>query len=386
MNYNFDKFVERRETDSMKWRIYPKDVLPLWVADTDFEVEPKIIEAIQERLKHPVFGYSVVNPELVDTFKSRMDDRYSWSINRDAIVPVPGIVPGFNFALKAFVKPGESVLIQTPAYPPFFSSPAVNGLNLVTNKLVYNAETERYEIDFEDFEKRIKSENVRAFILCNPQNPTGRVFTPDELRRMGEICIANDVLIISDEIHAEILFSGQRHTPIASLSHEIAKRTVTFMAPSKTFNIPGLACSVAIIENPELREAYGKILWSFSSGVSLLSQVGGMAAYKYGGEWLRQLNEYLEGNRDFLYDSIRREMPEVRQTKIEATFLAWLEFSNTKIADKPQQFFLENAKVALNDGKTFGSEYGSFVRLNFGTSRARLSQALDQIFSAYRRK
>lgn len=386
MNYNFDKFVERRETDSMKWRIYPKDVLPLWVADTDFEVEPKIIEAIQERLKHPVFGYAVVNPELVDTFKSRMDDRYSWSINRDAIVPVPGIVPGFNFALKAFVKPGESVLIQTPAYPPFFSSPAVNGLNLVTNKLVYNAETERYEIDFEDFEKRIKSENVRAFILCNPQNPTGRVFTPDELRRMGEICIANDVLIISDEIHAEILFSGQRHTPIASLSPEIAKRTVTFMAPSKTFNIPGLACSVAIIENPELREAYGKILWSFSSGVSLLSQVGGMAAYKYGGEWLQQLNEYLEGNRDFLYDSIRSEIPEVHQTKIEATFLAWLDFSNTKIADKPQQFFLENAKVALNDGKTFGSEYGSFVRLNFGTSRARLSQALDQIFSAYRRK
>lgn len=386
MNYNFDKFVERRETDSMKWRIYPKDVLPLWVADTDFEVEPKIIEAIQERLKHPVFGYAVVNPELIDTFKSRMDDRYSWSINRDAIVSVPGIVPGFNFALKAFVKPGESVLIQTPAYPPFFSSPAVNGLNLVTNKLVYNAETERYEIDFEDFEKRIKSENVRAFILCNPQNPTGRVFTPDELRRMGEICIANDVLIISDEIHAEILFSGQRHTPIASLSPEIAKRTVTFMAPSKTFNIPGLACSVAIIENPELRDAYGKILWSFSSGVSLLSQVGGMAAYKYGGEWLRQLNEYLEENRDFLYDSIRREIPEVRQTKIEATFLAWLDFSNTKIADKPQQFFLENAKVALNDGKTFGSEYGSFVRLNFGTSRARLSQALDQIFSAYRRK
>lgn len=386
MNYNFDKFVERRETDSMKWRIYPKDVLPLWVADTDFEVEPKIIEAIQERLKHPIFGYAVVNPELVDTFKSRMDDRYSWSINRDAIVPVPGIVPGFNFALKAFVKPGESVLIQTPAYPPFFSSPAVNGLKLVTNKLVYNAETERYEIDFEDFEKRIKSENVRAFILCNPQNPTGRVFTPDELRRMGEICIANDVLIISDEIHAEILFSGQRHTPIASLSPEIAKRTVTFMAPSKTFNIPGLACSVAIIENPELREAYGKILWSFSSGVSLLSQVGGMAAYKYGGEWLQQINEYLEGNRDFLYDSIRSEIPEVRQTKIEATFLAWLDFSNTKIADKPQQFFLENAKVALNDGKTFGSEYGSFVRLNFGTSRARLSQALDQIFSAYRRK
>lgn len=386
MNYNFDKFVERHETDSMKWRIYPKDVLPLWVADTDFEVEPKIIEAIQERLKHPVFGYAVVNPELVDTFKSRMDDRYSWSINRDAIVPVPGIVPGFNFALKAFVKLGESVLIQTPAYPPFFSSPAVNGLNLVTNKLVYNAETERYEIDFEDFEKRIKSENVGAFILCNPQNPTGRVFTPDELRRMGEICIANDVLIISDEIHAEILFSGQRHTPIASLSPEIAKRTVTFMAPSKTFNIPGLACSVAIIENPELREAYGKILWSFSSGVSLLSQVGGMAAYKYGGEWLRQINEYLEGNRDFLYDSIRREIPEVRQTKIEATFLAWLDFSNTKISDKPQQFFLENAKVALNDGKTFGSEYGSFVRLNFGTNRARLSQALDQIFSAYRRK
>lgn len=386
MNYNFDKFVERLETDSMKWRIYPKDVLPLWVADTDFEIEPKIIEAIQERLKHPVFGYAVVNPELVDTFKSRMDDRYNWSINRDAIVPVPGIVPGFNFALKAFVKPGESVLIQTPAYPPFFSSPAVNGLNLVTNNLVYNADTERYEIDFEDFEKRIKSENVRAFILCNPQNPTGRVFTPDELRRMGEICIANDVLIISDEIHAEILFSGQHHTPIASLSPEIAKRTVTFMAPSKTFNIPGLACSVAIIENPELRDAYGKILWSFSSGVSLLSQVGGMAAYKYGGEWLRQLNEYLEGNRDFLYDSIRREIPEVRQTKIEATFLAWLDFSNTKIADKPQQFFLENAKVALNDGKTFGSEYGSFVRLNFGTSRARLSQALDQIFSAYRRK
>lgn len=384
MIYNFDKLVDRRGTDSVKWLAYPKDVLPLWVADTDFEVEPKIVEAIQERLKHPVFGYAEVNAELIEVFRRRMADRYHWSLSHDAIVPVPGIVPGFTFALKAFVKPGKSVLIQTPAYPPFFTAPAVNGLRTVINDLVYNAETERYEIDFATFEKSVMTENVGAFILCNPQNPTGRVFTPDELRRMGEICAANDVLIISDEIHAEILYSGQRHTPIATLSPEFGQRTITFMAPSKTFNIPGFSCSLAVIENPDLRDVYGKTLWGFSSGVSLLSQVGGMAAYKHGDNWLVQQNRYLEGNRDFLYGAIQREIPEVRQTKIEATFLAWLDFSRTKIADKPQRFFLENAKVALNDGKTFGENYGSFVRLNFGTSRTRLSQALDQLFAAYR--
>lgn len=386
MKYDFDKLVERRGTDSVKWLAYPNDVLPLWVADTDFEVEPKIIEAIQDRLKHPVLGYAEVNSELIEIFQKRMIDRYNWSLHQDDIIPVPGIVPGFTYALKAFIKPGKTVLVQTPAYPPFFSAPAVNELKTVINDLVYNAETERYEIDFENFEKSVKNENVGAFILCNPQNPTGRVFTPDELRRMGEICVANDVIIISDEIHAEILYSGQRHTPIATLSPEIAKRTITFMAPSKTFNIPGLSCSVAILENPELREAYGKILWSFSSGVSLLSQIGGLAAYKYGDEWLKQMSQYLERNRDFVYNAIRREIPGVRQTKIEATFLAWLDFSKTKIADKPQQFFLENAKVALNDGKTFGANYGSFVRLNFGTSHTRLSQALGRLFSAYRRK
>lgn len=385
MIYDFDKPIDRSQSDSIKWKAYPKDVLPLWIADTDFEVAPEIIAAIQERMNHPVFGYGVDNQELIETVCERMKRQYAWEVKAEEVTLVAGIVSGYNYACRAFVNPGRSVLIQTPAYPPFFTGPTNNRVGSVFNPLIYNLETSRYEIDFNDFEAKIVSGKVGMFILCNPQNPTGRVFNESELRRMAQICLDHDVTIVSDEIHAEIIYSGEKHIPIASLLPEIAAHSVTLIAPSKTFNIPGLSCSVAIIQDEKLRETYRTAMMGFSSGVSLLSQYGGLAAYRQGGEWLRQMNAYLESNRDFVYQTISAELPEVRQTKIQGTFLAWLDFSDTKISADPASFFLEKAKVALNEGKTFGAQYGGFTRLNFGTNRARLSQALERMVGAFRK-
>lgn len=385
MIYDFDKPIDRSQSDSIKWNAYPKDVLPLWIADTDFEIAPEIIAAIQERMAHPIFGYGIDNPELIETVCERMKRQYGWNVKAEEIMLVSGIVSGYNYACRAFVNPGRSALIQTPAYPPFFTGPKNNHVGSVFNPLRYNPETSRYEIDFDDFEAKIISGKVDMFVLCNPQNPTGRVFDESELRRMAQICLDHNVTIVSDEIHAEILYSGEKHIPIASLSPQISAKSVTLIAPSKTFNIPGLSCSVAIIQDEKLRESYRTATMGFSSGVSLLSQYGGLAAYKYGGNWLRQMNAYLEQNRDFVYETISAELPEVHQTKIQGTFLAWLDFSETKIAGNPAAFFLEKAKVALNEGKTFGEQYDGFTRLNFGTNRARLNEALDRMISAYRK-
>lgn len=386
MIYDFDKTVDRSHSDSFKWRIYPADVQPLWVADTDFEVAPEIVAEIQKRLSHPVFGYAIEIPGFKETIVRRMADRYQWAIKEEAVFLVPGIVSGYNFACRAFVRPGQAVLIQTPAYPPFFTGPQNNQVESVLNPLVFNAESGRYEIDFEDFEARIRSGKVDMFVLCNPQNPTGRVFTREELTRMADICAMHHVVIVSDEIHSDIIYSGENHTPIASIAPDIGNHCLTLIAPSKTFNIPGFACSVGIIQDPTLRERYARALRGLAPQVSLLSQYGGLAAYQYGGEWLKQMNAYLEANRDFVFQTVAAELPDVRQSKPQATFLSWLDFSETKIADQPFKFFLDNAKVALNDGKTFGDAYGSFVRLNFGTNRARLSQALDKMIGAYRKK
>lgn len=385
MLYNFDRPVDRSQSEAIKWNVYPKDVLPLWIADTDFEVAPEIVAKIQKRLEHPVFGYGFDLPELKQVVCDRMMTRYHWTVKPEELVLVAGIVSGYNFACRTLVRPGRNALIQTPAYPPFFAGPINNNVGSVFNPLVYNPETQRYEIDFDNFEAKIRAGNIDMFILCNPQNPTGRVFTADELRRMAEICLENNVKIVSDEIHSDIIYSGETHIPVASLSPEIAANTITFIAPSKTFNIPGFACSVAIIQDETLRNDFKKSLEGFSFGVSLLSQYGGLAAYRDGGDWLNQMNNYLEKNRDFVYETIARELPTVRQTKIQATFLAWLDFTDTPITENTSQYLIENAKVALNDGKNFGAEYGSFVRLNFGTNRATLTEALTRVIDAVRR-
>ncbi len=378
MKYDFDLIPERRNTDCYKWDLFPKDVLPLWVADMDFEVCPKIIDGIKHRMEHTVFGYAFDSPEFKSVFSDRMEKLYSWKVSPDDLILIPGIVSGFNFAIRAFCERENSVIYQTPAYPPFIEGPDNFGIEGIANSLYFDKTDQLWKIDFDRFEEQIR-ENTSLFILCNPHNPVGRVFTPEELIRIGSICLKHHVKICSDEIHCEIIYKGYKHTPIASLNEEFSANTITFMAPSKTFNIPGLACSVAIIQNPEMKKTFKNALRGLGSQVSVLSQAAGLAAYRDCEDWRSELLDYLEENRNFAQTYICEKMPLIGMNKIEASFLMWLDCSRLSLNGNPSGYFAKNAKVQLNDGATFGKGFEKFVRLNFGTNRETLKGALDKI-------
>lgn len=381
MVYNFDEVPNRRNTNCYKWDLFPKDRLPLWVADMDFAVCPKIIDAIQKRLEHPVFGYTMESPEFKQVFCDRLDKFYGWKVTPEDLIMVPGIVSGFNFAVRAFCGAENSMIYQTPAYPPFIEGPYNFAIEGIANDLYYQEEDQTWRIDFDKFESQLK-DNTSLFVLCNPHNPVGRTFTHDELMKMGEICLRHGVKICSDEIHCEILYKGSKHTPIASINDEFAANTITFMAPSKTFNIPGLACSVAIVQNPEMRETFMRALQGLCSHVSILSQEAGLAAYRDCEDWRMELMNYLEENRDFAMKFIKENIPGIRLNKIEATFLMWMDCSALPINGSPADFFAKEAHVQLNDGAAFGTGYEKFVRLNLGTNRATLLQALENMRKA----
>ena len=381
MKYQFDEIPDRRNTDCVKWDIFPEGDLALWVADMDFAVCPKIISAIRKRMEHPVFGYTLESAEFKKVFCERMEKRYNWKVEPEDIMLVPGIVSGFNFAIRAFCGNNDSVIYQTPAYPPFIEGPENFSLEGINNDLYYCEEEQLWKIDFEKFESQIR-DNTSLFILCNPHNPVGRTFTPEELTRLGEICMKHGVKICSDEIHCEILYKGSKHTPIASLNEQFAADTITFMAPSKTFNIPGLACSVAIIQNPELRDQFKKAYRGLGSFVSLLSQEAGLAAYRDCDDWLEESLDYVENNYIFVKKYLNENFPQIKMNKNEATFLMWLDCSDLPIEGSPAKFFAENAHVHLNDGAAFGKGYEKFVRLNLGTNRATLLEALERMRKA----
>lgn len=381
MKYQFNEIPNRRGTECVKWDIFPEGDLALWVADMDFAVCPKIISAMQKRMEHPVFGYALEGAEFKQIFCKRMLERYHWKITAEDVMLVPGIVSGFNFAIRAFCGAADSVIYQTPAYPPFIEGPGNFSLEGINNDLYYCEEEQIWKIDFDKFEDQIK-ENTSLFILCNPHNPVGRTFTPEELNRLGEICLKHGLKICSDEIHCEILYKGSKHTPIASLNEHFAADTITFMAPSKTFNIPGLACSVAIIQNPEMREQFKKAYRGLGSHVSILSQEAGLAAYRDCDDWLEELLDYLEDNRNYVQNYLHENIPQITLNKNEATFLMWLDCSALPIEGSPAKFFAEKAHVQLNDGAAFGKGYEKFVRLNIGTNRATLSEALERMKKA----
>lgn len=375
---NFDQTIDRRPTESLKWNLYGEEVLPLWVADTDFLSPPAVIEALQERVAHGIFGYGCVPDGLDDVVTKRMKDRYNWEVNQDQVSYVPGIVTGFNLAMRCACEKGDSVIFQTPAYPPFVSSPEYAGLNAVHNPMFLD-EAGKYRIDFDLFENQIKDNKVKVYILCNPQNPTGRVFSREELEQLAEICMRHNVLICSDEIHCDILYDDHKHIPIASLSPEVSRITATFMAPSKTYNIAGLHASVAIVQDEELRKKYQKYKSYLVGNPGLLALVAAKAAYQHGEAWLREQNSYLQANRDHIAEMLPTALPGVSWSKPEATFLAWLDFRKSGIDGSYQEYFIKNAKVALNDGPPFGAEGQGFLRLNFGCTRATLDQALEQM-------
>jgi len=382
---NFDEVIDRRSTESLKWRRYGEDVLPLWVADMDFRCPPEVIDALHARVDHGIFGYGLVPKDLPEIVVDRMARLYNWRISPEDVCFVPGVVTGFNLALRAVCSPGDSILFQTPAYPPFFSAIDNASMQRVENSLMRGADYQ-YSIDFELFEKQIIDYKLKFFLLCNPQNPTGRVFTKDELLRMAKICLDHDVTICSDDIHCDLIYSGHRHIPMASLDKEIAARTITLIAPSKTYNIAGLHASVAIIQDPTLRQSYSRARAGLVSTPCLLSLTAARAAYLHGDVWLGEALAYLEANRDWLYTEIQNYLPGVRMAKPEGTFLAWLDCKEMNLEPSPYQFFLDNAKVGLNNGLDFGKEGQGFLRLNFGTPRSTLVEALEKMRQALKER
>ncbi len=377
MPFDFDTLPDRRNTESAKWRVYDEDVLPMWVADMDFPSPEPVIQALQERVAHGVFGYPWPRDELKESVVAWLERRHRWSVDPEHVLFIPGVVTAFNLATHAVAQPGDGVLVQTPTYGPFLKVAENVKLVQQENQLICG-EDGQYTIDLDGFESAI-DEKTRIFMLCNPQNPTGRVFRQAELEAMAEICLRHNVIICSDEIHHDLVFSGNQHIPIATLAPEIAANTITLLAPSKTFNIAGLKASVAVIENDELREQYEAAKQGLVGWVNLLGQVAMQTSYEQGAEWLDALMTYLESNRDFTYDFVNEQLPGVSMAKPEGTYLAWLDCREMEIEGKPCDFFLENARVAMNDGAWFGAGGEGHVRFNFGAPRTVVEEALERL-------
>jgi cystathionine beta-lyase len=379
MKYDFDRVIERRGTDSYKWKDYHEDVLPMWVADMDFVSAEPILQTLHQRIDHGVFGYTRPTPELRTVIRERLKEVYQWEIGEEEIVFLPGLVTGLNLCYHVFSNPGDGVLIQPPVYFHFVRDPVNHGRVLDDPPLVHKGDT--YEIDFTLFEKSIR-DRTKVFLFCNPHNPVARVFTPKELEKVAEICVRHGVLICSDEIHCDLLYPGYQHVPIATLGPEVTNQTVTLMAPSKTYNLAGLHCGFAIIQNSKLRRTWQTFSSGLIPGVNIMGHTAALAAFRSGQKWLDQVLDYLKGNRDYLAQYIKEKLSCIRMTKMEATYLAWLDCRDAGIPGNPFEFFLREAKVALNDGVTFGRGGEGFVRLNFACSRKILAEALDRMSNA----
>jgi cystathionine beta-lyase len=386
LKHSFDHIVSRRHTNSEKWTHYPEDVLPFWVADMDFPAPPAVLDSLHSAVSHGVFGYEAATKSLKETVAARMEKLYGWKVDSQAVVATPGIVSGFNAAAIALCQPGEGYLIQPPVYMPFNHLQHNHGIIRQEAPLQLSTEENElhYSVDWDAFNAGFNSLNstTRMFLLCNPHNPTGQMYSNDELTRMAELCLRQDVVIVSDEIHSEILLGDFAHTPIASLSTDIADHSVTLIAPSKTFNVPGLFCGFAIIPNSELRAKYLKAMERMTLHVNSLGLIAAQTAFSGAcDEWLMDLRKYLTSNRDFIVDYIKKNIPKVRTTVPDATYLAWFDFSRLDISD-PYKFLLKQAKVALNDGAAFGTGGKGFVRFNFGTARNLVAEGLERIKKA----
>ncbi len=378
--YDFDRLIDRRGTNSMKWSAHPEDVLPLWVADMDFQSPDPVIAALRQRVEHGVFGYGVEPKELRPLILARLERLYGWRVGAEELSFLPGVVPGLNLVSRTVGEPGDGVLIQTPIYPPFLAVGSNASRTVQQAPLVRT--NGRYEIDFDLLEAAI-TPRTRVFLLCNPHNPVGRVFTKAELERVAEICLRHDLIICSDEIHQDFVYEGHTHYPIASLSPEIADRTVTLISPSKSYNIAGFHLAVSVVGNPDLRTR----LHAMAAGIlpnrpGSLDYVAAAAAYSDGGPWLEQVLTYLQANRDSVVDYVSENLPGVTVFAPEATYLAWLDCREVGTPGSPGEFFMREARVALNDGPAFGAPGEGFVRLNFGCPRSILREALGRMGEA----
>lgn len=376
MSFDFDKVFNRRNTDSLKWNKYKgRDVIPMWVADMDFQSPAPVLEALHRRVDHGIFGYTTPPDALVQVVVARMLQKYQWKIEPSWIVWLPGLVPALHLACRAFGDVGDEVFTFTPVYPPFLSAPILSRRQLKTIPL--RRQANRYTLDAE----RLKSEitpRSKVLLFCNPHNPVGRRYDPQEIRDIAEICVENNIVLCSDEIHCDLILDGHEHIPAATLSPEISAHTMTLMAPSKTFNTPGLNCAFAIIENKNLRTQVRQARKGIVPGVNALGFSACLAAYRDGEPWRTALIDYLSDNKDIVYRAINEEIPGLSMDDVQATYLAWINVTKLGAHD-PVRFF-QNAGVGLSDGREYGDD--GYVRLNFGCPRKILREALERMRSA----
>lgn len=382
MKYDFDKVYDRHNTNCVKWDLAKEDVLPMWVADMDFEVAKPISDAIEKRAEHHVYGYSFAGDNYYNSVINWMNRRKNWNIKKEWIKFSPGIVPAINMLIKAFTVPGDEVVIQTPVYYPFHSAVIENKRNLVENplKLIDG----RYYMDYEDLEQKFKEHNIKLIILCSPHNPVGRVWSEDELIRLGDLCLKYNVKIIADEIHSDLIYKQYKFISIASINEEFADITATCTAPSKTFNLAGLQTSNVIISNDEMRKQFTDVLDANAVMEPNLFGITALeAAYNSGSEWLDQLMDYLSDNLEFLSEYINNSIPEIKVIKPEGTYLVWLDCRNLGMNKKElHDFMLDKAKVWFDDGHMFGENGQGFERINIACTKATLKEALDRIKNA----
>jgi cystathionine beta-lyase len=385
MHYNFDEIVNRTGTDSLKYdgrKLYfgKEDILPMWVADMDFRTPDFIVEAMKNRMEHEIFGYTLRPDSLYQAIMDWMYRRHGWKIEKDWIVFTPGVVPAFNMCVLAYSKPGDKVVVQSPVYFPFFGAVDLNKRLLVNNQL--NRYNDKYEMDLNDLRSKIDA-STKMMLFCSPHNPVGRVWTSEELKGLAKICVDHNLVMISDEIHSDLIFKGHKHIPYAMLNEEAALNSVTCIAPSKTFNVAGLSTSALIIPNPELRTKFNEVQDTLHlAGGNIFGSIAMEAAYARGDEWLSQAIEYIEGNVNYVEQFAKQNLPQMKVIHPEGTYMAWLDFSALKMSDADlRKFMIEEVKVGFNHGPVFGSGGEGFQRINLGCPRDIVKEAMNRLKS-----
>lgn len=379
MKYNFDEIVPRRNTLSYKWdSAADGEVLPMWVADMDFRTAPAIVEALQKRVSHGIFGYTRVPDAYYDAVINWFGRRHGWKIRRERMIYTSGVVPALSAIIKALTVPGDKVVVQTPVYNCFFSSIRNNGCTLVSNPLVRVEDT--WKMDFEDLEQKVSDPKAKLFLLCNPHNPAGRVWTQEELTRMGEICFRHDVMIISDEIHCELVFPEYRYIPFASISEEFAARSVTCISPSKAFNMAGLQIANIVAPDEEVRRKIDKAInINEVCDVNPFGVLATIAAYNEGEEWLVQLLDYLKGNYLWMRDFCRKYLPQFPVSRLEGTYLVWMDCSPLhQSSEELERNLMKESRLWLNAGAMYGAEGEGFMRWNIACPRSVLEEGLNR--------
>lgn len=382
MKYDFDKTIDRRATNSYKWDSAPEGVLPMWVADMDFRTASAIIDALQKRVAHGIFGYTRVPDAYYDAVTSWFSRRHGWNIDREWIIYTSGVVPAVSAVIKALTVPGDKVIVQTPVYNCFFSSIRNNGCEIVSNPLRRTADT--YEMDFDALERCAADPRAKVMLLCNPHNPAGRVWTPDELTRLGNICLRNGVTVVADEIHCELVYQGFKYTPFASLSDAFLHRSVTCVSPSKAFNIAGLQIANIVAFDNDLRSRIDKAInINEVCDVNPFGVAATIAAYNEGEEWLNQLVDYLHGNYEAMAEFCRRELPEFPITRLEGTYLVWMDCSSLGMpSDALEHALLDDARLWLNAGTMYGAE--GYIRWNIACPRSVMLDGLNRFLNFVR--